>query len=427
MTTFPTGVASKPANITDGLQILATHVGSAWDEIIGLESELLGTGAGSFVMDLRPSAAGSVIFQLRQTSGDTQARFQLTGNGDLRWGPGTATQDVTLARTATRTVTLTGTEIITPGNSADKGLLIKGVASQSGLLFEVQDSTATSKFSITAAGVVTALTLNASTALTAPTLSPGTSTTGVATTAFVSAAVVAGTPSGIPAGVMAPYAGTAAPSGWMLCDGSAVSRATFSALFTALGTAFGAGDGSTTFNVPDTRSRSLMGVGTGAGLTARALAATGGTETVTLDNTMLPSHNHGAVTGSTTPGSISSASTIATGSIGVVGDHQHGAGLGVDEGVTYTMAAGGSTNNSGRFSYANTGGSGVTTTSYTGPESDALGLTDGAGSHNHAFSGIGHTHSVPGSAHTHVVSSQGANGPVPNIHPWLATNFIIKT
>jgi microcystin-dependent protein len=63
-----------------------------------------------------------------------------------------------------------------------------------------------------------------------------------------------------PIGVIAPYGGTAAPDGWLLCDGTAYNRTTYSELFTAIGTAYGAGDGSTTFNVPDGRGRVLVGV-----------------------------------------------------------------------------------------------------------------------------------------------------------------------
>lgn len=64
-------------------------------------------------------------------------------------------------------------------------------------------------------------------------------------------------------GMMMMFAGSAAPSGWLICDGSAVSRSTYAALFGIVGTTYGAGDGSTTFNLPDLRSRNPMGVGTG--------------------------------------------------------------------------------------------------------------------------------------------------------------------
>ena len=55
------------------------------------------------------------------------------------------------------------------------------------------------------------------------------------------------------AGVIQMYAGTTPPDGWLLCDGSAVSRTTYAALFAVIGTTYGAGDGSTTFNLPDLR------------------------------------------------------------------------------------------------------------------------------------------------------------------------------
>jgi microcystin-dependent protein len=66
----------------------------------------------------------------------------------------------------------------------------------------------------------------------------------------------------LPAGAVMPYAGSTAPSGWLLADGSAVSRTTFAALFSAISTTFGAGDGSTTFNLPDMRGKFPVGAGT---------------------------------------------------------------------------------------------------------------------------------------------------------------------
>jgi len=97
-----------------------------------------------------------------------------------------------------------------------------------------------------------------------------------------------------PVGSVTMYAGTSAPTSWLFCDGSAVSRTTYSALFATLGTTFGVGDGSTTFNVPDMRGRAPIGVGTGTGLTARALAATVGTETHLLTGAQSGTsvHNH---------------------------------------------------------------------------------------------------------------------------------------
>lgn len=67
--------------------------------------------------------------------------------------------------------------------------------------------------------------------------------------------------SSAPSGAMMAYGGSSAPSGWLFCDGSAVSRTTYSALFTAIGTGFGSGDGSTTFNLPNTSGVFLRGAG----------------------------------------------------------------------------------------------------------------------------------------------------------------------
>jgi len=96
----------------------------------------------------------------------------------------------------------------------------------------------------------------------------------------------------IPAGAIIPYISETEPSGWLKCDGTAVSRTTYSSLFAVVGTAFGSGDGSTTFNLPDLRGRTVIGSGTGSGLTARTLAATGGAETHILSISEMPAHTH---------------------------------------------------------------------------------------------------------------------------------------
>ncbi len=97
---------------------------------------------------------------------------------------------------------------------------------------------------------------------------------------------------GLPAGVMLDYAGSSAPTGYMLCDGSTISRTTYARLFDAIGITWGAGDGSTTFKLPDYRGRVAVGAGTGSGLTARTLGASSGFETHTLTSAEMPSHTH---------------------------------------------------------------------------------------------------------------------------------------
>jgi microcystin-dependent protein len=77
------------------------------------------------------------------------------------------------------------------------------------------------------------------------------------------------------------WSGATTPSGWMACNGSAISRSNYLDLFAILGTTYGAGDGSSTFNIPDMRGRVAVGTGSGAGLTNRALGQNGGKESQT--------------------------------------------------------------------------------------------------------------------------------------------------
>lgn len=105
---------------------------------------------------------------------------------------------------------------------------------------------------------------------------------------------------GVLAGFIQMYGAASAPTGWLLCDGSAVSRSTYATLFALIGTTYGAGDGSSTFNVPDLQDNVPIGKsGT------KALASTGGANTVansgnvggstanaTISTAQMPSHSH---------------------------------------------------------------------------------------------------------------------------------------
>nr|DAP06468.1 MAG TPA: tail collar fiber protein [Bacteriophage sp.] len=77
----------------------------------------------------------------------------------------------------------------------------------------------------------------------------------------------------MPVGCVIPFAGAAAPTGWLLCQGQAVSRTTYAQLFSVIGTTYGSGDGSTTFNLPDMRGRVAVGsdanLGTVSGANSR--------------------------------------------------------------------------------------------------------------------------------------------------------------
>lgn len=75
----------------------------------------------------------------------------------------------------------------------------------------------------------------------------------------------------LPVGLVLPYAGSSAPSGYLLCYGQAVSRTTYASLFAAIGSTYGSGDGSTTFNLPDLRGRVVAGLDNMGGSAASRL------------------------------------------------------------------------------------------------------------------------------------------------------------
>jgi microcystin-dependent protein len=219
-------------------------------------------------------------------------------------------------------------------------------------------------------------------------------------------------------GSMIMYGGTTAPTGWLMCDGSAVSRTTYSSLFSVLSTTYGVGDNSTTFNLPDLRGRAPIGAGTGTGLTARTLGASTGAESVTLTAAQSgsPSHGHTA-SGSTTV--AEKIAVTASGSIST-GGHGHTLTMEYSGDATHDHAISGISN----------------------PRPAMKSDGDGAGtignSNGTAINDVGNlggSASVTVPAHTHtatttvtVDSSTGANASEAhtNMQPSLVVNFIIK-
>jgi len=117
----------------------------------------------------------------------------------------------------------------------------------------------------------------------------------------------------VPVGAIFPYGGTTAPTGYLLCDGSAVSRTTYDDLFGVISTTFGVGDGSTTFNVPDLRGRHAMGKA--AAGTFVTMGSTGGAET---DSVAAHTHNLAAGVEITNTGAGSWSHTTESGGSGTV-------------------------------------------------------------------------------------------------------------
>ena len=202
----------------------------------------------------------------------------------------------------------------------------------------------------------------------------------------------------MPTGAMLEFAGSIAPSGWLVCDGSAVSRSQFSDLFAVLGTTFGVGDGSTTFNLPNRKGRSAVGLDP-SDSDFNVLGKTGGQKS-------LMAHSH--TIDHTHPNSTSDPGSPHVHSV-VDGGHSH---------AQYVSANPGTGGTGVRMDYDIDG---------TGMTSYPQGIGTGS-----STTGIALNYE---SSHTHVTSTSPLVGGVSgvsgagatNMNPYLVVNFIIKT
>lgn len=235
-------------------------------------------------------------------------------------------------------------------------------------------------------------------------------------------------PSGqFPPGIMMPYGAPTAPAGWLPCDGRAVSRTTFAALFSIVSTDWGAGDGSSTFNVPDFRGRVPLGVGTAASGTVYALGQTGGEETHKLLVAELAAHVHALTDPGHThpdPGHIHTTAAhnhpiTDGGHVHGVTDPQHHHTVPNLAALAGQLVAGGNNNfvQAGNVLTANSPTGIAINNAATGIALAAALVTVNA----HA-AGLGSQ--VTGMTAT---NSQGSDTPHNNMQPYLAVPWIIKT
>ena len=172
-------------------------------------------------------------------------------------------------------------------------------------------------------------------------------------------------------GVVQLFAGSSAPNGWLICNGQAVSRITYAALYAVIGTTYGAGDGSTTFNIPNLVNKTVRG--------SNSLGKTGGVDTVTLSTAQMPAHTHGV-------------GTLATNNTGA---HTHS--LSPLSQINYNET------------YTNTVNRIQSTRATEG--TDATAASAGA-----------HTHTISGST-----ASVGSGSAVTITNPYVMLHYIIKT
>lgn len=177
--------------------------------------------------------------------------------------------------------------------------------------------------------------------------------------------------------------GSVLPTGWLLCDGNAISRTSFPELFEIMGVIHGAGDNSTTFNLPDLRGRTVIGAGAGTGLTVRSLGQKIGVETVALSAAEMPGHVHNMT-------------------------HQHGNAVSDAQGqhthaLPSLVGVGAGTNSFGIGMFTSGG--------------DRYFGSDPAGNH---------AHNVQVPAYSGNTGSVGGGGSHQNMQPSIALNYIIR-
>lgn len=103
----------------------------------------------------------------------------------------------------------------------------------------------------------------------------------------------------LPTGTMIMYPSATPPAGWLICNGQEVSRSTYSLLYSYIGTTYGAGNGSTTFNLPDIRDRMVIHQSPSVAARYNTLGGTGGVKGVIFTEAQLPNHTHDYTGGST--------------------------------------------------------------------------------------------------------------------------------
>lgn len=198
-----------------------------------------------------------------------------------------------------------------------------------------------------------------------------------------------------PVGIIKIWGTDSPPDGYLICDGSEISRTTYSGLFNVIGTTFGAGDGSSTFNLPDLSGRFPIGKDPGDS-DFDVLGETGGEKDHTLVDSEMPSHRHYGTTG------VNSA------------DHHH-------DGITGNNRQ--DHDHSIKFNAALAGGGSEPRIHSDGTYTSDGPISNQSADHDHSFNtgdqSADHNHS-------YTTSYTGSDDPHNNVPPYQVVNFIIK-
>lgn len=224
-----------------------------------------------------------------------------------------------------------------------------------------------------------------------------------------------------PVGAIFMFLGTVAPSGYLMLDGSLVSKTTYANLYAVVGGAFG--ESGANFNLPNFQNRSPLGWGT------RNIGATGGQSSLALTSGQLPAHTH---TGTT---ALAGGHTHTMGTAGAhvhtmahTHDMSHNhtpAGIAATGGTAFPYRVPGS----GGTDDVYNAGSNVTLGWYTYPPTQQFNGSTGAASNANTTSDGSHSHSLSSTAdHSHSITtnSAGSNSTVNIENPFAVVSFIVK-
>ena len=295
LTSFSTSPTSVPRVYTSTIGAMTT---SGSNKTLALSPQPLSTQNEMFIVTV-----GGVVQQpntdFTVTSDGTTTTLTIT-NGNSE---DSATEVMALAFGNTKSVfafPVTGEALA----ASETPITLKGHASQTADLLNITDSSNTTLAKVAADGDLTCVDVTASgNAAVTGTLSAAATTASSLTVngatqvngdlTVTGTATIAGGISALPPGAVVPYAGGSAPTGFLVCDGTAVSRSTYSTLFGIIGETYGVGDGSSTFNLPNLEGRFPMGA-----TTPKPVGTTGG-GTATLTEANLPAHTHSTDTSAT--------------------------------------------------------------------------------------------------------------------------------